>query len=430
VEGNDGNFYGTTLSGGEAGEGGLGTVFRISPVGGYTILYSFGSYPHDGELPVAALVQGSDSNFYGTTLWGGTSTNCDTGCGTVFRISPDGIYTTLHSFAGFPSDGADPSAGLVQGSDSNFYGTTSQGGMNGQGFTNGTAVGYGTVFSISPSGGETILYSFGQYYTTSAGLVQGSDSNFYGTTVQGGSGRCVGGCGTVFRISPTVGYTSLYSFADSDKDGAFPSGTLVQGSDGNFYGTTEGGRYGKGSVFELTLGGDTGGCTYTLNTTSFTLAAKGGSETVRVKVKGTDCAWTASSNDPFIMITSGSGGTLKFTVLGNTNTMGRSGTMTIAGQTFTVAQAAASCEFSLGETEARFGSAGGSSNVAVTANGTNCMWTAAVSGSFIQISPDTSATGSGAVDYIVEPNTKTATRKGTITVGKEKLTITQSGVAP
>jgi uncharacterized repeat protein (TIGR03803 family) len=92
-----------------------------------TNLYSFGGYPTDGVDP-NALVQGSDGNFYGTTQSGGTSTNCSDGCGTVFRISPDGTYTTLYSFAGPPSDGAAPFAGLVQGSDGNFYGTTSQGG--------------------------------------------------------------------------------------------------------------------------------------------------------------------------------------------------------------------------------------------------------------------------------------------------------------
>jgi uncharacterized repeat protein (TIGR03803 family) len=102
-------------------------VFRISPNGNYTNLYSFGSHPNDGAYSAAGLVQGSDGNFYGTTTDGG-SNNCQ--CGTVFRISPNGSYSNLYSFAGSPTDGNDPQSGLVQGSDGNFYGTTEDGGTN------------------------------------------------------------------------------------------------------------------------------------------------------------------------------------------------------------------------------------------------------------------------------------------------------------
>ena len=132
VQGSDGNFYGTTQSGGTNGDG---TVFRISPSGSYSNLYSFGSVTNDGADPYAGLVQGSDGNFYGTTYGGGTSTNCSIyGCGTVFRISPSGNYTNLYSFGRSPTDGNDPEAGLVQRSDGNFYGTTFNGGTH----TNGT----------------------------------------------------------------------------------------------------------------------------------------------------------------------------------------------------------------------------------------------------------------------------------------------------
>jgi uncharacterized repeat protein (TIGR03803 family) len=158
-----------------------GTVFRISPNGSYTNLYSFGSSPKDGYTP-SVLVQGSDGNFYGTTFGGGTNNN-----GTVFRISPSGTYTSLYSFVGFPKDGSGPSGGLVQGSDGNFYATTIFGGTN---F-------YGTVFRISPSGGYTNLYTFYFIADTDAGLVQGSDGNFYGATNTGGTN----GLGTVFRFS-------------------------------------------------------------------------------------------------------------------------------------------------------------------------------------------------------------------------------------
>ncbi len=185
-----------------------------------TILYSFGL---DGEYPEAGLVQGSDSNFYGTTagfLDGGSD-------GTVFRISPSGTYTTLYSFAGYPNDGANPFfAGLVQGSDSNFYGTTGYGGVNDD----------GTVFRISSNGSYTNLYSFGSNYPDGLepkGLVQGSDGSFYGTTSYGGTGtNCpngstADGCGTVFRISPSGNETILYSFGSSPNDGASPWAGLV-----------------------------------------------------------------------------------------------------------------------------------------------------------------------------------------------------------
>jgi uncharacterized repeat protein (TIGR03803 family) len=234
VQGSDGNFYGTTEYGGTSG---TGTVFRISPSGSYTNLYSFGRSPTDGELPKAGLVQGRDSNFYGTTGFGGTS-----GTGTVFRISPSGSYTNLYSFGRSATDGANPRGGLVQGRDSNFYGTTEQGGTRG----------FGTVFRISPSGNYTSLYSFGSSATDGANprakLVQGRDSNFYGTTEYGGTS----GTGTVFRISPSGSYTSLYSFGSCATDGKLPRAGLVQGSNGNFYGTTSfGGTYNSGTVFRI-----------------------------------------------------------------------------------------------------------------------------------------------------------------------------------
>jgi len=150
-----------------------------------TVLYSFGSYPSDGFEPEVGLVEGSDGNFYGTTGYGGTGS-----LGTVFRISPSGPYTILYSFVG-PLTGPEFPNGLVQGSDGNFYGTTEEGGTNN----------YGTVFRISPSGTETNLHSFVGYPTDGrypyGGLVQGSDGNFYGTTLSGGEG----GNGTVFKLT-------------------------------------------------------------------------------------------------------------------------------------------------------------------------------------------------------------------------------------
>ncbi len=130
VQGRDGNFYGTTSGGGTIGQENdrWGTVFRISPSGSETILHSFPSFPTDGSVPYGGLVQGSDGNFYGTTEYGGNLNR-----GTLFRISPSGTYTNLYSFGSSPNDGSNPTAGLVQGNDGNFYGTTSGGGTNGEG---------------------------------------------------------------------------------------------------------------------------------------------------------------------------------------------------------------------------------------------------------------------------------------------------------
>ncbi len=256
VQGSDGNFYGTTVGGGTSGEG---TVFRISPSGSEATLYSFAGSPNDGSGPPAGLVKGSDGYFYGTTSGGGTNSN-----GTVFRISSSGSETNLYSFGSYPNDGADPQAGLVQGSDGNFYGTTSQGGTSGE----------GTVFRISPSGSEATLYSFAGSPTDGsgprAGLVQGSDGSFYGTTSAGGGTNAFNffrhnGGGTIFRISPSGSYTNLHGFEGNPNDGANPSAGLVQGSDGNFYGTTEFGGtndygpftcpYGCGTAFRISPSG-------------------------------------------------------------------------------------------------------------------------------------------------------------------------------
>jgi uncharacterized repeat protein (TIGR03803 family) len=234
VQGSDGNFYGTTAGG---GTNGLGTVFQISTNGALTSLYSF-TGGHDGANPQAGLVQASDGYFYGTTSGGGTNS-----IGTVFKISTNGVLTSLYSFTG-TNDGANPRAALVQGSDGNFYGTTFGGGTNG----------YGTVFKINTNGALTSLYSFtggNDGWNPPAGLVQGSDGNFYGTTRNGGTNNW----GTVFKISTNGALTSLYSFTGGH-DGANPQAGLVQGSDGSFYGTTfGGGTNGYGTVFKINTNG-------------------------------------------------------------------------------------------------------------------------------------------------------------------------------
>ena len=259
VQGSDGNFYGTTVAG---GLNGTGTVFLISAAGTLTTLYQFGHQPTDGVSPYAGLVEGRDGNFYGTTGYGGTNYNSFYRLdeGTVFRISPSGVLTTLWQFGSSPTDGQFPYAALVQGSDGDFYGTTQNGGANG--------CDCGTVFRITTNGALTVLWSFGRH--TSDGrfpdeaLVQGSDGFFYGATFDGGtntSSNFPSGAGTVYRITSAGTLTTLYQFGGRPTDGAGPN-TLAQGSDGNFYGTTEYGgtntspfAKGAGTVFRISAAG-------------------------------------------------------------------------------------------------------------------------------------------------------------------------------
>jgi uncharacterized repeat protein (TIGR03803 family) len=267
VQATDGNFYGTTYSGGanclDSGPPGCGTVFEVSPAGKLTTLYSFCpdfSICSDGMLPLGRLVQGSDGNFYGTT-----SEEDFNFIGTVFKITPTGTLTALYTFCSQPdcTDGDFPFAGLVQASDGNLYGTTTSGGAHCIKYG-----GCGTVFKITPGGKLTTLYSFCSRTKCSdgqvpiAGLVQATDGNFYGTTYSGGANNR----GTVFEITPAGKLTTLYSFCSQPgcTDGGFPSAGLVQATDGNFYGTTSKGgadlgrcvnpNPGCGTVFRLSVG--------------------------------------------------------------------------------------------------------------------------------------------------------------------------------
>src|SRR5437762_2489088 len=197
VQGSDGNFYGTTALGGANNKG---TVFKIDATGNLTTLHSFSGAPGEGANPTAKLVRGSDGNFYGTTVRGGAHN-----LGTAFKISALGSFTMLHSFSGSPGEGANPVAGLVQGSDGNFYGTT---GLGGEHYL-------GTAFKIDPAGNLTTMHSFsgsaGEGVDPLAGLVQASDGNFYGTTALGGAHYV----GTLFKITPAGSLTTLYSLSGS-----------------------------------------------------------------------------------------------------------------------------------------------------------------------------------------------------------------------
>jgi uncharacterized repeat protein (TIGR03803 family) len=251
VQGTDGNFYGTTNGGGNLcpGFAGCGTVFKVTPAGELTTLYRFDF--KDGLHPGGGLAQGADGNFYGTTVSGGTSQLCHYGCGTVFKITPEGTLTLLHSF--HLIDGANVFAGLFRGTDGSFYGTTEAGGASNK-CPGDPNKGCGTVFKITSAGALTPLHSFdgtdGWYVY--AGLVQGADGNFYGETYFGGASRnCHYGCGTVFKITPEGALITLHSFDNTD--GELPAGGLVQATDGNFYGTTgAGGANASGTVFRIT----------------------------------------------------------------------------------------------------------------------------------------------------------------------------------
>ena len=297
VQGLDGDFYGTTSAGAKNScYGGCGTVFKITSSGALTTVHEFigtdgitpqglvlagdgnfygttnenfyeitsegtfinivGIPPSTGNPPSInpPLMQDTiDGNFYGTTPLGGTHTS-----GTVFRITPSGVLTTLRSFCNLKNcaDGGLPTAPLVQGSNGCLYGTTRYGGSPGPN---------GTFFKIGTEGALNVLYDFeftDNFGNAVSGLIVGDDGNFYGTTEQGGTALCPGGfgCGTIFKITPEGAFTSVHAFDITD--GANPVTALIQATDGNFYGTTSGtGSRGTcsgnncGSVFELTPDG-------------------------------------------------------------------------------------------------------------------------------------------------------------------------------
>jgi uncharacterized repeat protein (TIGR03803 family) len=242
IQGPDGTLYGTTSG---HVQNTSGTIFQIAPDGsGFKVLHNFTRTPMDGSEPDASLIQGPDGTLYGTTAFGGSN-----GYGTIFQIAPDGTgFALLHSFTGETSDGAYPHAGLIQGPDGTLYGTTASGGPG------SCPGGCGTVFRLAPDGsGFTLLHTFtgvptdGQY--ASAGLIQGPDGTFYGTTAFGG----FNGYGTIFQMDPDGGnFTLLHSFTGGLDDGFYPYDGVIQGPDGTLYGTTyAGGRANEGVVFSL-----------------------------------------------------------------------------------------------------------------------------------------------------------------------------------
>ncbi len=247
VQASDGNLYGTAISG---GENGYGAIFQVTSSGVLRTLYSFiGS---DGASPFGNLIQARDGNLYGTTSGGGANND-----GTIFKMTTGGALTTLYSFgavdvSGNYADGAVPDAGLMQATDGNLYGTTFQGGAGGS----------GTIYKITPSGTFTSLHTFLPYVRTVhgtgrnrwwtvhqvdganpyGGVVQARDGNIYGTTEAGDlpESRVSGGLngsGSVYRVTLAGAFTKLNSFG-AGSTGANPAANLVQASDGKLYGTT------------------------------------------------------------------------------------------------------------------------------------------------------------------------------------------------
>lgn len=293
IQATDGNFYGTTLQGGaytgNDWSSNYGTVYKIDTSGNETVVHSFCSQAGcpDGDNPAGGVIQASDGNFYGTAMSGGAN-----GIGDIYRVTPSGDFTVLYSFS--QSASSYPQSGLLQASNGDLYGGspggpifkitlkgkysvvyTFVGGTGPTGIagpliqaSNGDLYGatqtggahdQGSIFRLTLAGKYTLLYSFGSQPNCAdgaqptSGLVQGADGNFYGTTVDGGPAGCGSGTGTIFKITPKGKFTSLYGYPASE--GNWDPNQLMQATDGNFYATTNNGGIGGGVVFQFAPGG-------------------------------------------------------------------------------------------------------------------------------------------------------------------------------
>ena len=263
IQGLDGNLYGTTES---DGANGGGTIFKTTPAGGHTTLYNFCSQTNcaDGEAPYAALTLAGNGDLYGVTSQGGVSSNCTTlfGCGTLFKITPAGAFTTLYTFCSQVNcaDGSEPFTQLVLTSNGDLYGTTQYGGANPAiEFPGSTA---GTIFKITPSGTLTTLYNFCSLTDCADGelpdgILQSANGDFYGATGYGGANKQ----GTFFKFTPTGTLTTLYNFCSDIVDHVCADGAQAaltgQTAEGDFYGVARyGSVYGKGgTIFKVTPSG-------------------------------------------------------------------------------------------------------------------------------------------------------------------------------
>jgi len=215
----------------------------------------------DGAIPYYPPIQASDGNSYGTASFGGNTSSCAQsgvlGGGVVYKVAPSGTFTTLHEFDGF--DGCFPQGQLVQGTDGNFYGTANSAGCSGT-----APCGDGVVFRISSTGTFKVLHFFNDNVSggfPSGPLIQASDGNFYGTTQSGGNTQTSGG--VVFKITPSGTLTVIHNFPATAGDGIFPIAGVVQATDGSLYGTTQqagtgtcsGGANSCGTLFRMSLSG-------------------------------------------------------------------------------------------------------------------------------------------------------------------------------
>lgn len=292
----DGNLYGGTVGGGSIG---CGVIFEVRSDGRERTVHTFAGPPSDGCTPYGAMIEIARDTFYGTALGGrysygtifklardgsvkllrsfkrgrqgcgpggivmdangniyGAGGGGDDGYGCVFEFTPPRTYHVLYSFKGAPNDGSEP-LGVIMDASGDLFGTTFVGGKPG---CNGN-LGCGVAFEVAPDGSETVLHFFSQKHADGfnpfAGLIEDGADNLYGTTLNGG-GHCAYdeayGCGTVFELTPDGTETILYSFSKNDAaNGALPQAGLVGDDNAHYYGTaSEGGKYGYGTVFEIT----------------------------------------------------------------------------------------------------------------------------------------------------------------------------------
>jgi uncharacterized repeat protein (TIGR03803 family) len=242
TEDSTGNLYGTTAIGGNDL---AGTIFKLTPPGAESVLWSFGETT-DGIGPIGPMIADSAGDLLGTTFEGGLYDG-----GTAFELAADGTESILWNFSngknGLRGDGRNPAAGLIEDADGNLYGTTEFGGP----YYADQAKSGGTIFKLTPSGAESILWSFGKgsdgRYPV-AGLIADVSGNLYGTTSSGGAH----GAGTVFELTAAGTESVLWSFGGAG-DGSTPAASLLMGASGSLYGTAEsGGSFSDGIVFKLT----------------------------------------------------------------------------------------------------------------------------------------------------------------------------------
>jgi uncharacterized repeat protein (TIGR03803 family) len=237
-QGRDGDLYSTVQNDGTKN---VGTVYKMTTAGALTTVYDFCSLTScaDGSYPHGGVTLGFDGNFYGTTQGGGSHA-----AGTVFKVTPTGTLTTLWNFANSTDDSA-PIYTTALGQNGNMYGVSAEQyvGQN------------GAFFQVSASGVFKVLRDFNYTNGTNPNLpTQGTDGSFYGSAQGGGDATCK--CGVVYRATAAGAITVLHAFKGYPTDGYRPIGILVQGTDGNFYGTTyQGGAHNQGSVFKITPAG-------------------------------------------------------------------------------------------------------------------------------------------------------------------------------